>query len=121
MKFGIGLGIGYIKYSAKLNLCSSYQLTIKGEYDSMEVSNHFIGECIGKTKIDEINIENFIPSAGGNFVVYERVTQNSIWKIISVDATIINYSDFQLENFDHKIRVDTSITSFDMISYTYRF
>ena len=52
-KFGLGIGIYYLDYSLKLNLCSQYKLTSipPAELDD-EGSADRKGECVGKTEID---------------------------------------------------------------------
>ena len=83
LKTGIGIGTGYFKYKADLNLCSNYEVSIKEGTDV-----YHSGKCNGKTKFGEISVDGPVTTFAGNFVIFERKTPDSIWKIINANLSV---------------------------------
>jgi len=117
LKIGVGLGPFYADLSYKLNLCSQYKVT---SGDAIGVK----GECVGKTEIDSVSNKWFGVASVTHFTVWEKVTKDSIWKIISVEASnniTSTASALKLKNHDKNLEVTILSLSGEIISYTYRF
>jgi hypothetical protein len=112
-KIGFGPAVYYTDLSVKLNLCSQYKITVS---EDSEKSNG--GECIGKTEIDSSSESRWGTSANIYFTLWERITKDSVWKILSwTEGQAKN--DLKLKNhnnLEYEIKSGTEI----FISYTYR-
>jgi len=117
LKTGVGIGTGYFKYKADLNLCSNYVVSIKEGTDV-----YHSGKCNGKTKFGEINVEGPVTTFAGNFVIFERKTADSFWKILNANLseTFTNVK-YEIENYDHIFDIKLQVVDIDFVSYTYRF
>ena len=119
LKFGAGLGVFFTNISYKLNLCSQYKVS----FTKKEPSDYG-GECVGKKEIDSTSANFFGYSWNWTITLWERVTKDSIWKIISGVAanTAGNNADkLKLKNHDRNLNVWMSAEHIEYISYTYRF
>ena len=113
-KIGAGAGILFKDVSLKLNICSQYKVTSSSSAEGT-TSATYGGECVGKKEIESISIINITPSAAGHFTFWERVTKDSIWKIISIDIGMSRYE--KLKNLHLYLETSTA----EIVSYTYRF
>ena len=112
-KIGYGPTVYYTDLSVKLNLCSQYKITVS---EDGEKSNG--GECIGKTEIDSSSESRWGISTNLYFTVWERITKDSVWKIVSWTQGEAK-NDLKLKNhnnLEYEINSGTEI----FISYTYR-
>ena len=121
-KFGMGLGVYYVDLSYKLNLCSQYKVTPKVEDGKAALNGHG-GECVGKTEIDSASIKEFGVAIATHLTLWERVTKDSIWKIITIKeaSNMTGHGDLKLKNHDKNLNVVIWSSAWEIISYTYRF
>ena len=106
----------YTDISYKLNLCSQYKVTPN------EDGTKHGGECVGKKEIDSASASGVGLSIVFEITLFERVTDDSVWKIFSVSQgeTQTQVSGLKLKN--HKnLDVGLLSGSTEFISYTYRF
>ena len=123
-KFGAGLGVYYIDLSLKLNLCSQYIVTAKGDPRAYQ---KYIIECSGKTEIDSYSGKELgiASSAGGTF--WERRTKDSIWRLFSASEGVAlgsndkGFMRAKLKNHSKNLALWMSSLTIEMVSYTYRF
>ena len=117
LKTGIGIGTGYFKYKADLNLCSNYEVSIKEGTDV-----YHSGKCNGKTKFGEISVDGPVTTFAGNFVIFERKTPDSIWKIINANLSeTFTNAKYEIENYNPIFDIKLQVIDIDFVSYTYRF
>ena len=129
IKLGAGLGILYMELSYKLNLCSEYKLRFptveKQEAGGFTTTDRgkASGTCFGKTEIDSASTKGFGVGFAGHFTLWERVTKDSIWKIVSTGAGMnLTKIGGNLKNHhDKNLNVILESSAPDSISYTYRF
>ena len=114
LKTGIGAVVYYTDISIKLNFCSQYKITVTNE--SGRESD---AECVGKTEIDSSSESRLGATLNTHFTLWERITKNSIWKILS--WTQANYiHELKLKNHNN-LKYRKSSGTEVWISYTYRF
>jgi len=129
IKLGAGLGILYMELSYKLNLCSEYKLRFptveKQEAGGFTTTDRgkASGTCFGKTEIDSASTKGFGVGFAGHFTLWERVTKDSIWKIMSAEhgGSEIKFVDLKLKNHDKNLDFLLESYSLEIVSYTYRF
>ena len=115
LKIGIGPTIYYMNMSIKLNLCSQYKITpnLDGQ------NNNHSGECVGKTEIDSSSINKFGIVPNMYLTLWERITEDSIWKVLSISKSGFGDNDIKLKKHN-----DLTLGAFSgtelWISYTYR-
>ena len=121
-KIGLGLGAFYGDLSYKLNLCSQYKITPNNTpLDAGSQKGHG-GACVGKTEIDSSSYKGFGLTVNGSFTIWERVTKDSVWKIMTgAGATLLNDLELKFKNHSKNLGSKIEIGSLEFISYTYRF
>ena len=122
-KMGLGLGAFYGDLSYKLNLCSQYKITPNNTpgLDAGSRRGHG-GACVGKTEIDSSSYKGFGLTVNGSFTIWERVTKDSVWKIMTgAGATLLNDLELKFKNHSKNLGSKIEIGSLEFISYTYRF
>ena len=117
-KYGFGIGIYYLDFSVKLNLCSQYKVTPK--IDGEEDEKYSKGECVGKTEIDSYSGKKLGGSSGSFFTLWERVTKDSIWRVYSINDVYAD-GDIKLKNHTKNLGLNIQAMSWEIVSYTYRF
>ena len=122
-KFGAGLGVYYIDLSLKLNLCSQYIVTAKGDPRS---DQKYRVECIEKTEIDSYSgIKSGVASAS-HMTVWERRTKDSIWRFMQINSGVAlgsndkGYIRVKLKNH-RSLALFIGSETWEIITYTYRF
>ena len=96
-----------------LNLCSEYKIT-------PDTSIAAEGECVGKREIDSASYNKVIPALGANVTVWERFSENSVWRFMSITTSQPSFDILlKQKNIPLNIRQQTSYN--ELISYTYRF
>ena len=122
-KMGLGLGAFYGSLSYKLNLCSQYKITPNNTpgLDAGSRRGHG-GACVGKTEIDSSSYKGFGLTVNGSFTIWERVTKDSVWKIMTgAGGTLLNDLELKFKNHSKNLGSKIEIGSLEFISYTYRF
>jgi hypothetical protein len=121
LKLGAGLGVFYTDLSYKLNLCSQYKVVPDVGTQGWRASHG--GECVGKTEIDYASSKGFGVATILHYTFWERVTKDSIWKIVSTGAGMnLTKIGGNLKNHhDKNLNVILESSAPDSISYTYRF
>ena len=122
-KMGLGLGAFYGDLSYKLNLCSQYKITPNNtsSLDAGSRRGHG-GACVGKTEIDSSSYKGFGLALVHSITIWERVTKDSVWKILSwEEGTSVDTPDLKLKNHSKNLGINIEIESLEWISYTYRF
>ena len=115
LKIGIGPTIYYMNMSIKLNLCSQYKIT-----PNLDDDHKNSGECVGKTEIDSSSINKFGITFNLHATLWERFTEDSIWKVVSWTTSTADNNDLKLKKHnDLKLTASSATELF--ISYTYRF
>ena len=123
-KFGLGPGIFYSDFSYKVNLCSQYRFTYIQDPEKRDTFNQGKGECVGKTQIDSAAGQIMGLALTLNFVLWERYTKDSIWRIGTISGlmqSVFTKSNVKLTNHDKNLKVGMDSDSREMVSYTYRF
>ena len=122
-KVGAGLGVYYIDLSLKMNLCSQYIVTPKGDPYS---DQKYIVECIGKTEIDSYSGKK-LGVASASFVnLFERRTKDSIWRFVQISSGVAlgsndkGYIRAKLKNH-RSLALFIGSETWEIITYTYRF
>ena len=74
-----------------------------------------------KTEIDSIS--KIISSAGYaiHATFWERVTKDSIWKIVTFDLGLTDNLNLDFENREKDLSLLLETSTLELISYTYRF
>ena len=126
LKFGIGLGIGILDNKININLCDSYTLSIKYKMvdEEKQLEDTLEGKCNNSYNLESVSYTDTVLSIGTHITLWERVSKDSIWSIFAMDfATIISlYRDDELKTVDGKYaNFNTTLTSTEILSYTYRF
>jgi len=119
MQIGFGFGAFYSEFSYKLNLCSEYKLSITEARGGGKS-----GKCMGKTETDSASTKGFGVSSVRQLTFWERVTKDSIWKIMSMEEAenMPGSADaLKLKNHDKNLNVFIWSSAWEIISYTYRF
>jgi len=120
-KIGAGLGVYYMDMLLKLNLCSQYKITPMVENGDVTDKGHG-GACVGKTEIDSSSYKGFGLALVHSITIWERVTKDSVWKILSwEEGTSVDTPDLKLKNHSKNLGINIEIESLEWISYTYRF
>ena len=115
LKIGIGPTIYYMNMSIKLNLCSQYKIT-----PNLDDDHKNSGECVGKTEIDSSSINKFGISFNLHATLWERFTEDSIWKVVSGTTSTAENNDLKLKKHND-LKLSASSATELFISYTYRF
>ncbi|MEE2716335.1 MAG: hypothetical protein VX610_02800, partial [SAR324 cluster bacterium] len=120
-KIGAGLGVYYMDMLLKLNLCSQYKITPMVENGDVTDKGHG-GACVGKTEIDSSSYKGFGLSGNASFTIWERVTKDSVWKIMTGEnAMLLNDLELKFKNHSKNLVSKIELGSLEFISYTYRF
>lgn len=117
-KIGVGPAIVNINFSYTLKLCSEYKVTPFFNPRPDGTQGHK-GECVGEKRIDSSSINYYGLGRALHMTFFERVTKDSIWRVLSLDFVDIEFST-PLKNHSN-LDVYITNTSADVISYTYRF
>ena len=121
-KFGAGLGVYYIDLSFKLNLCSQYKVpqgSSDPEWDGVN--------CVGKTEIDSYSGKKSGVASSAVGTAWERRTKDSIWRFLQVSESVAlgsndkGYLRAKLKNHSKRLALWMSSSTWEIISYTYRF
>ena len=127
-KIAQGVALMYSDISVRLYLCSEYRIS--------ESEGKKYGDCVGKKEIDSATVTGPSVEPVFYFNLWERYSENSIWKFIQFSANISgNRGDPQypwpiLKYKNHNKRDKSGRTAFtefprtqhiEYISYTYRF
>ena len=115
LKIGIGPTIYYMNMSIKLNLCSQYKIT-----PNLDDDHKNSGECVGKSEIDSSSINKFGISFNLHATLWERFTEDSIWKVVSGTTSTAENNDLKLKKHND-LKLSASSATELFISYTYRF
>ena len=121
-KLGYGLGIFASKMKVDYNLCSRYEYTTK----THEIRNPYkTGECVGKHKIDQLEVQGVGPAILLTFTIWERKTKDSIWRFFNVETGKTNISEDQESAFALKKHDTYFVPKLELMattfSYTSRF
>ena len=127
-KFGAGLGVYYIDLSFKLNLCSQYIVTAKGNpYGNVPNSDQkYKVECIGKKEIDSYSGKKLGVASASFMTFWERRTKDSIWRFLQVSGSTAlgsndkGYLRAKLKNH-RSLALFIGSETWEIITYTYRF
>ena len=110
------------------NLCSRYELSTTYD-DEGNAESKRSGKCIGKHKIDRLETQGVGAAAIVNITIWERKTQDSIWRIGTGESglTSLNLSReeekkaFGLEKHENYFAPEITLTTLTLVSYTSRF
>ena len=116
----MGLGASNGTYEAKLYLCSAYLVTLSFTSNGT-LGNEHTGKCQGETLIDEASIQGITVSGCIHITLFERVTSDSKWSVLSVDGALIPKSSSELKLHQGKLEIQLDTIQLDIISYTFRF
>ena len=120
-KAGLGVGISRLDNSININLCDSYTVTlnyITEKETRVGLEKYHEGKCNNPNNIVSFSYVEASISIGYHFTLWERVSKDSIWKIISGDVTMnINTPGTGRNN----TKFTTILSSTELLSYTYRF
>ena len=139
-KIGLGLSLLHSKISVKLYLCEEYYVedhsSVQGPSIKLGEATH-PGTCKGKKEIDSGEITETAIEPVTFIVLWERVSENSIWQFIKFSGNIVernlggNLVESDLLRRKSKIEYKNhNNTTFntrpmtrhrELISYTYRF
>ena len=110
-KFGLGFNISKI-LNAKIDiyLCSEYLLRSDNN-------------CIGKKIIssNKYNDFDFTTSLSFFFNAWEKITKESVWRILTVNVLLDEDRFIKVRETKDKFKYEQSISSIEVISYTSRF
>ena len=127
LKVGLGFGLGLMDNNIKIKFCDSYDVAVKTEKDSQDedkLANSHEGKCNNPNNLENIAYKEIIASYGGHFTVWERISKDSTWQILSIDnVQIISfYKDDKVKTLDGRYaQFTTGLSGADIITYTYRF
>tara|TARA_B100001123_G_scaffold68415_1_gene76393 strand:- start:69 stop:992 length:924 start_codon:yes stop_codon:yes gene_type:complete len=126
-KIGMGLGIALLDNNIKIKFCDSYDVAVKTQKDIQDkdnLANSHEGKCTNPNNLENIAYKEIIASYGGHFTVWERISKDSAWQILSIDNVQIMsfYKDEKVKTLDGRYaRFTTGLSGSDIITYTYRF
>ena len=119
LKAGFGPGIYSANISYKLNLCSEYKISTSQDQD---VGTSKDVECIGKKEIDTASWNGFGFATFYNLTVWERFTNDSIWRIFTtIGGSSAISPEPKLKNHNKNLKIIIGAQMTELISYTYRF
>ena len=111
LKFGLGIGSGYLSLKTNFNLCKNYEVTISTN----------VGKCNGKLKFGVSKFEGIIFSVGGHLTFYEYISNEKKIRIFSIDGYNIYDKTLNIDNFNENIYAHFQVSGIDVFSYTLRF
>ena len=135
MKIAVGIGAYAAQFKIDYNLCSAYIVTEKydeggkravyNEWGSFgQLRKLHTGECEGKKKIDTLETIFYGTATPIGFVLWERKTKDSIWRILDqkgITAIAPPNKAFRLKDRSTFFVPSLDISSLTILSYTTRF
>ena len=128
-KIGLGIGVSRIESEVKINLCDSY--TVELNYvEENELDLLHDGKCNNPTILVNFSYLQAELSGGLMFLLWERVSKDSIWQFFGMKmvSNLGSFSSIQmgktynLKTLDNQlINFSTSLQSYEILTYTYRF
>jgi len=121
-KIAQGVALMYSDISVRLYLCSEYRIS--------ESEGKKYGDCVGKKEIDSATVTGPSVEPVFYFNLWERYSENSIWKFIQVNLNATGSRanpQYPFATLKYKNRNNTtfaeqpSTVHVEYISYTYRF
>jgi len=121
-KIAQGVALTYSDISVRLYLCSEYRIS--------ESEGKKYGDCVGKKEIDSGTVTGATVEPVFYFNLWERYSENSIWKFIQVNLNATGpraNPQYPFATLKYKNRNNTtfaeqpSTVHVEYISYTYRF
>ena len=136
MKIAVGIGAYAAQFKIDYNLCSAYIVTEKYDeggkrevmidwgFPEIRTRKLHTGECEGKKKIDTLATIFYGTATPIGFVLWERKTKDSIWRILDqkgITAIAPQNKAFRLKDRSTFFVPSINITSTTILSYTPRF